>query len=57
MLRHDVGITRTAVACRTGAMLVVGLAAAVILVHSIVTGGPQLTAANNGPQLEQSRTP
>jgi hypothetical protein len=38
-------------------MLVVGLAAAVILAHSIVTGGHQLTAANNGPQLEQSRTP
>jgi hypothetical protein len=54
---HNIGITRTAVACRTGAMLVVLLGAAAVLAHSVVTGGRQLTAATKAPQLEQRHTP
>jgi type IV secretory pathway TrbL component len=56
MLHDTVETTPIAVACRTGAMLVVLLAVVAVLAHSIVTGGRQVTAASNAASHEQSHT-
>ena len=56
MLRHSVETTRTAVACRTGVMVVVLLAVGGMLGHAIFAGSRQMTAATNAPQLEQDYT-
>jgi hypothetical protein len=57
MLHYKPKTTATAVACQTGAMIVVLLAATAVLAHSILVGDRQMIAATQAPQLEQGYTP
>jgi len=57
MLRYKTETTTTAVACRTGAMVVVLLAVGAMLAHSVLTGSRQMTAATKAPQLQLGYTP
>jgi hypothetical protein len=57
MLRYKTETTTTAIACRTGAMIVILLAVAGMLAHSVIAGGRQMTAAAKAPQLERGYTP
>ncbi len=57
MLRYKPETTATAVACRTGAMIVVLLAVTGMFAHAVLVGNQQMTAATQVPQLEQGYTP